>query len=155
MENFTPGLALGGGVMIGAAAVALMLFSGRVAGIAGIVGGVFSSELPIRPLFRFTRQSDSEQRYLDWAIAGIADTLRAENVKWIHADPGPQSCRSNFCSPEAFIQIGSMASHGVLPSCLIETPALSSNFLWLLPVVLAVVGIWVLGRVVRRERRGV
>lgn len=45
MDSFTPLLALGGGVMIGAAAVILMLLSGRVAGIAGIVGGVFGSEL--------------------------------------------------------------------------------------------------------------
>jgi len=45
MENFTPVSALGGGVMIGAAAVILMLFSGRVAGIAGIIGGVFDSKL--------------------------------------------------------------------------------------------------------------
>ncbi len=43
MENFTPFSALSGGVMIGAAAVVLMLFSGRVAGIAGIIGGLFGS----------------------------------------------------------------------------------------------------------------
>ena len=43
MENFTPISALAGGALIGAAAVVLMLFSGRVAGIAGIVGGVFGS----------------------------------------------------------------------------------------------------------------
>jgi len=32
--------------MIGAAAVVLMLFSGRVAGIAGIIGGLFGSKPP-------------------------------------------------------------------------------------------------------------
>jgi len=45
MENFTPVSALSGGVMIGAAAAVLMLFSGRVAGIAGIIGGLFGSNL--------------------------------------------------------------------------------------------------------------
>lgn len=43
VEHFTPISAVIGGVMIGAAAVFLMLFSGRVAGIAGIVGGVFGA----------------------------------------------------------------------------------------------------------------
>lgn len=43
METFTPISALAGGAMIGAAAVALMLLSGRVAGIAGIIGGLFGS----------------------------------------------------------------------------------------------------------------
>jgi hypothetical protein len=40
MENFTPVSALIGGALIGAAAVLLMWFNGRIAGIAGIVGGV-------------------------------------------------------------------------------------------------------------------
>lgn len=43
MQNFTPASALIGGAMIGAAAVLLMLFSGRIAGIAGIVGGVLGA----------------------------------------------------------------------------------------------------------------
>lgn len=43
MENFTPISAMIGGALIGAAAVILMLFSGRIAGIAGIVGGLFGS----------------------------------------------------------------------------------------------------------------
>lgn len=44
MENFTPISALAGGALIGVAAVILMLFSGRIAGIAGIVGGLFGSD---------------------------------------------------------------------------------------------------------------
>jgi uncharacterized membrane protein YedE/YeeE len=43
MDNFTPVSALIGGGMIGLASVALMLFIGRIAGIAGIVGGLFGS----------------------------------------------------------------------------------------------------------------
>ncbi|WP_085909222.1 YeeE/YedE family protein [Kiloniella majae] len=33
--------ALGGGILIGLAAIGLMLFNGRIAGISGIVGGIF------------------------------------------------------------------------------------------------------------------
>jgi uncharacterized membrane protein YedE/YeeE len=37
---FTPGTALAGGVLIGAAAAMLLWLNGRVAGISGIVGGL-------------------------------------------------------------------------------------------------------------------
>lgn len=43
MENFTPVSALLGGAMIGGAAVVLMLFNGRIAGISGIVGGMLGA----------------------------------------------------------------------------------------------------------------
>ena len=38
--HFTPWSALAGGLVIGAAAAALVLFNGRIAGISGIVGGL-------------------------------------------------------------------------------------------------------------------
>ena len=40
MENFTPGSALTGGVLIGLSAVLLMGLVGRIAGISGIVNGL-------------------------------------------------------------------------------------------------------------------
>ena len=40
--NFTPWLALSGGILIGIAAALLILLNGRIAGISGIVGGLFS-----------------------------------------------------------------------------------------------------------------
>lgn len=40
MTSFTPGYALLGGALIGLAASLLLLTSGRVAGVAGILGGV-------------------------------------------------------------------------------------------------------------------
>ncbi|MBA2662212.1 MAG: YeeE/YedE family protein [Bradymonadaceae bacterium] len=40
MENFTPIASLVGGILIGLAAAAMMLFNGRVAGISGIFGGI-------------------------------------------------------------------------------------------------------------------
>lgn len=38
--NFTPGLSLFGGVLIGLATVMLMAFKGRIAGISGVLGGL-------------------------------------------------------------------------------------------------------------------
>lgn len=45
MENFTPLLGLIGGGMIGLGAALYLLFNGRIAGVSGIVGGLFS---PVR-----------------------------------------------------------------------------------------------------------
>ena len=42
MANFTPYSALAGGALIGLAALVLMLFQGRIAGISSIVGGLFA-----------------------------------------------------------------------------------------------------------------
>jgi uncharacterized protein len=42
MSQFTPFSALTGGALIGLAAVMLMLFHGRIAGISGIVGGLLT-----------------------------------------------------------------------------------------------------------------
>ncbi|MCY1219495.1 hypothetical protein D9M68_182930 [compost metagenome] len=42
LANFTPGLSLVGGLIIGAAAAVLLLFNGRIAGISGIFGGLLS-----------------------------------------------------------------------------------------------------------------
>ncbi len=42
MTNFTPISAAIGGALIGFAAVLLMLFTGRIAGVSGIAGGLFN-----------------------------------------------------------------------------------------------------------------
>ena len=44
--NFTPWSALAGGVLIGIAAAMFVLLNGRVAGISGIIGGLFRPSLP-------------------------------------------------------------------------------------------------------------
>ena len=41
MDNFTPVSSLAGGMLIGLAASLLLAFHGRIAGISGIVGGLF------------------------------------------------------------------------------------------------------------------
>ena len=42
MENFTPVSALTGGALIGISATILLLFNGRMAGISGIMNGIFN-----------------------------------------------------------------------------------------------------------------
>lgn len=44
MENFTPVSSLIGGALIGLSAVWLMASSGRIAGISGILGGMFTGQ---------------------------------------------------------------------------------------------------------------
>ena len=44
MENFTPFSALAGGALIGLSASFLLLATGRIAGISGIVGGLLASD---------------------------------------------------------------------------------------------------------------
>ena len=41
ITHFTPLTALGGGLLIGLAAALLAVFNGRIAGISGIIGGLF------------------------------------------------------------------------------------------------------------------
>ena len=61
MENFTPLPAFIGGMMIGAAALILLAFNGRIAGISGILGGI------IRPA----------GRDVGWRIAFLAGLVAA------------------------------------------------------------------------------
>jgi uncharacterized protein len=61
MANFTPVSAAIGGAMIGLAAALLMLSTGRIAGISGIVGGLIGWNVPDR----------------DWRIAFIVGLILA------------------------------------------------------------------------------
>lgn len=42
MENFTPWTSLAGGALLGLSATLLLLFSGKIAGISGIIGGLLT-----------------------------------------------------------------------------------------------------------------
>jgi uncharacterized protein len=44
MENFTPWSALAGGALLGLSAALLMLFSGKIAGISGIISGLLTPQ---------------------------------------------------------------------------------------------------------------
>lgn len=76
---FTPVTAVAGGLMIGLAAVLLVLFNGRILGISGIVGGLFGA-----------RGSD-----IGWRLALIAGVLTVPvallltgNVPQVDVDAG-------------------------------------------------------------------
>jgi uncharacterized membrane protein YedE/YeeE len=43
MENFTPYSAFAGGLLIGVSVTLLLLFNGRIAGVSGIMNGVFQA----------------------------------------------------------------------------------------------------------------
>ncbi len=45
MENFTPVSGFAGGLLIGAAASLLIVLNGRIAGISGILGGIFGAKV--------------------------------------------------------------------------------------------------------------
>lgn len=58
MENFTPYTALIGGALIGLAASLLLLINGRIAGVSGIINGIF-------------KRSDGDRAWRVWFIIGL------------------------------------------------------------------------------------
>ena len=53
MENFTPYSSLAGGILIGISASILMLLNGRIAGISGIIAGIFNTSVLSEKAWRF------------------------------------------------------------------------------------------------------
>lgn len=66
--HFTPWTSLSGGVLIGIAAAMLVLLNGRIAGISGIVGGLFAP-----------RRSDTA-----WRVAFLLGLLAAPLALWAY-----------------------------------------------------------------------
>jgi uncharacterized protein len=92
MANFTPISAAIGGALIGLAAVLLMLFTGRIAGIAGITGGLFN------------RKSDDRLWRLAFIVGLIAAPLAAALVG--HAVAMPQMPGSMITVAVAGLLVG-------------------------------------------------
>lgn len=67
MTSFTPLQAILGGSLIGASAVALMVFHGRIAGMAGIISGLFLPRGGAK----------------DWRIAFLAGAILAPLLIWL------------------------------------------------------------------------
>jgi uncharacterized membrane protein YedE/YeeE len=87
MENFTPYSALAGGALIGIASAMLLFFNGRIAGISGIMNGVF-----------FAPKSDKTWRLL--FLAGLV--AGGGIVQWIA--PGFNTPRQGY--PLELLAIG-------------------------------------------------
>jgi len=71
-NHFTPWSALAGGALIGVASAIFVLFNGRIAGITGIVGGLFNPK----------------RRDIGWRLAFIAG-LMAAPLAWLLFAPLP------------------------------------------------------------------
>ena len=69
--HFTPGLSLAGGLVIGLAAAALVMFNGRIAGISGIFGG----------LLTWPRND------VDWRVAFLAGLIGAPVIAGLLGKP--------------------------------------------------------------------
>jgi uncharacterized protein len=76
-DLFTPGAALGGGVLIGVAAALMVVLLGRIVGISGIVGGLLQAHT-----WRSTRQ-------WGWRVAFVVGMLAAP-LLWQLFAPLPQ-----------------------------------------------------------------
>ena len=78
MHDFTPLSGLAGGALIGLAAALLMLLTGRIAGVTGIVGGAL--------------QADTADRSADrsWRIAFIAGLIAAPLIAALFGAPLPR-----------------------------------------------------------------
>jgi len=72
MENFTPLSATLGGLMIGGSAVFLMYSLGRIAGVSGILGGLFARIYP-------AKETGSDDSW-NWQLAFVAGIIAAPIV---------------------------------------------------------------------------
>lgn len=52
MENFTPYTSLAGGILLGISASILMYLNGRIAGISGIISGIFNNPSATEKMWR-------------------------------------------------------------------------------------------------------
>src|SRR5438552_4709900 len=86
IENFTPLPAVTGGVLIGLASVWLLVANGRIAGVSGILHGLFAGPAGSAPGGRA-----GDRLWRAWFIAGLV----VAGFAW-HAFAGPASVRQGF-----------------------------------------------------------
>ncbi len=79
-DHFTPLRALGGGVLIGLSASAMILFPGRIAGVSGILGGLMPP-----------RRGDAA-----WRIAFVSGLLLAPMAVSLWRAPSPPGLSANM-----------------------------------------------------------
>lgn len=78
--HFTPWRALAGGVVIGVATAMLVLLNGRIAGVAGIIGGVL-------------RPAGGD---MAWRLAFIIGLLVAPAVHRLFTEPAPPTIEAGY-----------------------------------------------------------
>ena len=84
MHNLTPISGLIGGALIGFAAAALMVLTGRLAGVSGIVGGLLQAK-PADQAWR-----DQAWRDQGWRIAFVAGLIAAPIIAALAGAPLPR-----------------------------------------------------------------
>jgi hypothetical protein len=78
--HFTPWHSFAGGIMIGTAAAMLVLMNGRIAGVAGIIGGVL-------------RPAGGD---MAWRLAFIIGLIVAPAVYQLLAEPAPPTIEASY-----------------------------------------------------------
>ncbi len=85
-------------------------------------GGTFDSVFYVRPLIRFTRQSDGMLRTLDGGGTGLQDEFHSYFVPWSYENSGVTcpDCVANFY-PGPFMQSALYALHSMVSGCQMAT----------------------------------
>jgi uncharacterized protein len=84
--DFTPGMALGGGILIGLSAVMVMALFGRIAGISGIAKGVLGAVVPL----------GGAPRDLGWRVAFVLGLFAAPIAMALAGAPLEQTVSGNL-----------------------------------------------------------
>lgn len=96
-NTFTPWSALAGGLLIGLAAAALIVFNGRIAGISGIIGSLLQ------------RRTWAAPTAWGWRAAFVAGLLAAP---WLYQQFAPLPAMQMPASPWVIIAAGLLVGFG-------------------------------------------
>ncbi len=125
MHNFTPISGFVGGALIGLAAALLMLLTGRIAGVTGIVGGLL--------------RSDTSDRL--WRIAFVAGLIAAPLIAALFGAPLPRPAMNGSLVVVAIAGLlvgfgtrmgnGCTSGHGVCGFARLSTRSIVATFIFM------------------------
>lgn len=132
MHNFTPISGLLGGALIGLAAALLMLLTGRIAGVTGIVGGLLQAE----PAGR------------NWRLAFIAGLIAAPLIAALFGAPLPQPVMNASLAVITIAGLlvgfgtrmgnGCTSGHGVCGFARLSVRSIAATFIFMLTAIATV-----------------
>ena len=132
MANFTPISAAIGGALIGLAAVLLMLFNGRIAGVSGIADGLFNPR--------------TDDRF--WRVAFVAGLIAAPLAAALvgHAIPMPQMPASYAVIAVAGLLVGfgtrlgngCTSGHGICGIARLSPRSITATMVFMITAVIVV-----------------
>lgn len=125
MHNFTPISGFAGGALIGLAAALLMLLTGRIAGVTGIVGGLL--------------RADTSDRL--WRIAFVAGLIAAPLIAALFGAPLPRPAMNRSLVVVAVAGLlvgfgtrmgnGCTSGHGVCGFARLSTRSIVATFIFM------------------------